>query len=76
MTLVSLAVTAILAAFNAGAFYLFLMLLEYNKKERKWHDLAKEEEQKAGDEWNMERLKRQDFIDKRLRDKKTCKAGN
>ena len=45
------------------------------KQKRKRNDLAMEDFQKARDEWNKERLKRLDFINKRLRDQQHAKQA-
>ena len=64
---------------NALAFsssnYLFSNLTDHGQTEQKRHDLALEEPQKARDEWNKERLKRLDFINKRLRDQQHAKQA-
>ena len=65
------------AAINALAFsgsnYLFSKLSDYGEAERKRHDLAMEDFQKARDEWNKERVKRLDFINKRLREQQDAR---
>ena len=62
------------AAVNAIAFsgtnYLFSKFSDHGEAERKRHDIAPEDLQRDRDIWNQERLKRLDFINKRLRDKK------
>ena len=59
--------------FNATAFggvsLGFSMLRNDGGKERKRHDLAEERLQKARDQWNEDRMKRLDFINKRLHEK-------
>ena len=61
------------AAVNALAFsgtnFLFSRLTDHGEEERKRHDLALEKLQRARDEWNKDRMKRLDFINKRLREK-------
>ena len=58
---------------NATAFsdtnFLFSGLTDNGAKERKIHDLALEKIQRARNEWNENRMKRLDFIYKRLREK-------
>ena len=44
------------------------------QKERKRHDLALEKLQRARDEWNRDRVKHLDFINKRLREKNEAKV--
>ena len=60
------------AAVNALAFsgtnFLFSRLTDHGEEERKRHDLALEKLQRARDEWNKDRMKRLDFINKRLRE--------
>ena len=67
------------AAINALAFsgsnYLFSKLSDHGKAERKRHDLAMEDFQKARDEWNKEQVKRLDFINKRLREQQDAKQA-
>ena len=75
----SLAVIIGGAAINAIAFsgsnYLFSKLSDHGEAECKRHDLAMEDFQKARDQWNKERLKRLDFINKRLRDQQHAKEA-
>ena len=54
----------------SGTNFVFSRLTDYGEEERKRHDLAVEKLQKARDEWNEDRMKRLDFINKRLREKK------
>ena len=65
------------AAVNALAFsrtnYLFSKFSDHGEAERKRHDIALEDLQRDRDKWNQERLKRLDFINKRLRDKKEAR---
>ena len=48
----------------------FSRLTDYGEEERKRHDLALERLQSAGDEWNKDRMKQLDFINKGLREKR------
>ena len=57
----------------AGASLRFSMLRSDGGKEPKRHDLALENLQRARDQWNEDRTKRLDFINKRLRQQN--KAG-
>ena len=50
------------------------MLTGHGEKERKRHDLALGKLQRARDKWNEDRMKRLQFIDKRLREKNNAKA--
>ena len=52
----------------------FSMLTDHGAKERKRHYLALEKLQKERDKWNEDRMKRLDFINKRLREKNDAKA--
>ena len=61
------------AVVNALAFsttdFVFSRLTYHGAEERKRHDLALEKLQKARDEWNRDRMKRLDLINKRLRER-------
>ena len=61
------------AVVNALAFsgtnLVFSRLTDHGAEERKRHDLALEKLQRARDEWNRNRMKRLDFMNKRLREK-------
>ena len=61
------------AGFNALAFggvsLGFSMLRDDCGKEWKRHDLAEEQLRRARDKWNEDRMKRLDFINRRLREK-------
>ena len=46
--------------------FVFSRLTDHGEEERKRHDLALERLHKAMDEWNKDRMKRLDFIKKRL----------
>ena len=50
------------------------MLTDHGAKECKRHDLAEEKLQRARDKRNEDRMKRLDFINKRLREKNEAKA--
>ena len=60
-------------AFNGTNFF-FSKLTDYGEKERKRHDLALEKLQRARDKRNKDRMKRLDFINKRLREKNEARA--
>ena len=49
--------------------FVFSRLTDHGAQERKRHDLALEKLQRAKDEWNRDRMKRLDFVNKRLREK-------
>ena len=57
----------------SGTNYLFSIFSDHGKAERKRRDMAREDCERDRDEWNQERLKRLDFINKRLRDKKAAR---
>ena len=57
-----------------GASVGFSMLRNDGGKEHKRHDLAEEQEQRARDKWNEYRMKRLDFINKRLREQNKARA--
>ena len=74
----SLLFTAGGVVFNALAFtgtnFVFSRLMDHDEEERRRHDLAIERLQRARDEWNEDRMKRVDFINKRLREKNEARA--
>ena len=53
----------------SGTNFLFSRFADHGEKERKRHDLALEKHQRARDDWNKDRVKRLDFINKKLRKK-------
>ena len=53
----------------SGTNFVFCCLTKHGEKECKGHDLALENLQRARDEWNRDRMKRLDFMNKRLREK-------
>ena len=69
----SLLLTIVCAVVNALAFsgtnVVFIRLTDHGEEECKRRDLARERPQRARDEWNKDRMKRLDFINKRLREK-------
>ena len=66
------------AMVNALAFsdtnFIFSGLTDHGAEERKRHDLALEKLQRARDEWNRDRMKRLDLINKRLRERNEARA--
>ena len=66
------------AVVNALAFsgtnFVFIMLTDHGAEERKRHDLAEEKLQRARDKWNEDRMKRLDFVNKRLREKNDARV--
>ena len=64
---------SVFSAFG-GANLAFSMLTDHGAKERKRHDLALEKIQRARGKWNEDRMKRLDYINKRLPEKNEGKA--
>ena len=66
------------AVVNALAFsgtnFVFSRLTDHGAKEHKKHDLDLEKLQRVRDKWNEDRMKRLDFINKRLREKNEARA--
>ena len=66
------------AVVNALAFsgtnFVFSRFTDHGEKERKTHDLALENLQRARDKWNEDRMKQLDFINKRLREQNKARA--
>ena len=50
----------------SGTTFVFSRLTDHGAEECKRHDLAEEKLQRARDEWNEDRMRRLDFINKRL----------
>ena len=48
--------------------------MDHSQKNRKRHDLAFENFERVKDEWNEDRMKRLDFLNKRLHEKNEGKA--
>ena len=64
---------AITIAFS-GTNFVFSRLTDHGEEERKRHDLALEGLQKARDKWNEDRIKRLDFINRRLLEKNEART--
>ena len=66
------------AVVNALAFsgtnFVFSKVTDHGEEKRKRHDLALEKLQRARDKWNKDRMKRLDFINKRLREKNEART--
>ena len=58
----------------SGTNFLFSKLTVHGAEERKRHDLALEKLQRAWDEWNRDRMKRIDFMNRRLGEKNEARA--
>ena len=76
--MVSLLFTVGGAVVNALAFsgtnFVFNRLTDHGAEERKRHDLAEEELQRARNKWNEDRMEQLDFINKRLREAQAAKT--
>ena len=57
------------AVVSALANFVFRRFTDHGEEERKRHDLALEKLQRKRYEWTKDRMKRLDFIQKRLREK-------
>ena len=57
-----------------GTNFVFSRLTDHGAEERKRHDIEHEKLQKARDEWNRDRMKRLDIINKRLRERNKANA--
>ena len=66
------------AVVNALAFsgtdFVFSQQTDHGEEERKRHDLALEKLQRAKDKWNEDRMKRLDYINKRLQEANKARA--
>ena len=58
----------------SGTNFVFSRLTVHGAEERKRHDLALEKLQRAWDEWNRDRMKRIDFMNRRLGEKNEARA--
>ena len=58
----------------SGSNFVFSRLTDHGAKELKRHDLALRKLQRARNEWNKDRMKRLDFINKRLREKNEART--
>ena len=58
----------------SGTNFVFSRLTDHDAEERKRHDLALEKLQRARDEWNKDRMKRLNFMNKRLREKNEART--
>ena len=54
---------------SGGTNFIFSMLTDHGAEKRKRRDLALKKLQRVRDEWNKDRMKRLDFINRRLREK-------
>ena len=66
--------TVVNALAFSGINFVFSRLTDHGEEERERHDLALENLQRARDKWNEDRMKRLDFINKRLREKNEARA--
>ena len=67
--LVTISGAVVSALVFSGTNFVFSRLMDHGEEEHKRHDLALKKLQRARDEWNKDRMKRLDFINKRLREK-------
>ena len=74
MVLLLFAVSGAVVNAFSGTNFVFSRLTGYGAKKRKRHDLAEEKLQRVKDKWNEDRMKRLDFINKRLREKNEARA--
>ena len=58
----------------SGTNFMSSRFIDQGAEERKRHDLALENLQKARDRWNRDRMKRLDLINKRLRERNEARA--
>ena len=58
----------------SGTSSVFSRLTDHGPEECKRHDLAEEKLQRVRDEWNRDRMKRLDHINKRLRERDEARA--
>ena len=58
----------------SGTNFLFSRLTDHGVEECKRHDLALEKLQRARDQWNEDRMKRLDFINRRVREKNEARV--
>ena len=58
----------------SGTNFVFSRLADHGAEERKRHDLAIEKLQRTRDEWDRDRMKRFDLINKRLRERNEARA--
>ena len=58
----------------SGTNFIFSRLTYHGAEERKRHDLALEKLQRARDDWNEDRMKLLDFINKILREKNEART--
>ena len=57
-----------------GSNFVFSRLTDHGEEEHKRHDLALEKLQRARNEWNKDRMKQLDFINKRLCEKNEART--
>ena len=57
-----------------NTYFVFSRLTYHGAEERRRHDLALEKLQKAVEEWNRDRMKRLDFMNRRIGEKNEAKA--
>ena len=60
---------SLLFTIGGGTNFVFSRLTDHGAEKRKRHDLALKKLQRVRDEWNKDRMKRLDFINRRLRER-------
>ena len=73
-TILSRILSSVVSATGFGGANVFNMVTDHSAKECKRHDLALKKLQRAMDKWNEDRMKRLDFINKRLREKNEART--
>ena len=58
----------------SGTNFVFSRLTDHGAEERKRHDIALKKLQRERDEWNRDRMKRLDFMNKRLPERNEARA--
>ena len=58
----------------SGTNFVFSRLTDHGAEESKRHDLAEEKFKRARNEWNRDRMKRLDLVNKRLRERNEARA--
>ena len=74
--LVTISGAVVSALVFSGTNFVFSRLMDHGEEEHKIHDLALKKLQRARDEWNKDRMKRLDFIQKKRLRKKKMRQGH
>ena len=73
-TILSRILSSAVSATGFGGANVFSMVTDHSAKECKRHDLALKKLQRERDKWNEDRMKRLDFINRRLREKNEART--